>query len=66
MNYQKLFDYFSKELDIDLLETEMQEICRIVNEIQTGDICPECGSPRILERKDKFQCRMCWNTWEKP
>jgi hypothetical protein len=34
-NYQKLFNYFSKEHDIDLLQTEMQEVFRIVNENQT-------------------------------
>lgn len=34
MNYQKLFDYFSREHGLTLLETEMQEICNIVNDMQ--------------------------------
>jgi hypothetical protein len=32
MNYQKLFDYMSKEHGVDLLETDMQEIENIVKE----------------------------------
>lgn len=34
MRYQKLFNYMSKEHGVTLLETDMQEICNIVNEIQ--------------------------------
>lgn len=28
-------------------------------------LCPECNSSRILEYKDKNQCRLCWHTWAK-
>lgn len=28
-------------------------------------VCPECLSNRVLEYKDKYQCRQCWNTWTK-
>jgi len=28
-------------------------------------LCPECLSNRVLEHKDKFQCRLCWNMWAK-
>ena len=34
MDYQKLFDYFSKEHGIILIEQEMQEVINIVDEIQ--------------------------------
>lgn len=34
MNYQRLFEYFLNEHDVILLETDMQEIIRIVNEIK--------------------------------
>jgi len=27
--------------------------------------CPNCGSVRILEWKDKYQCRRCWYFWDK-
>lgn len=33
MIYQKLFDYMSSEHGVTLLQTDMQEICRIVNQI---------------------------------
>jgi thymidylate synthase len=38
MNYQKLFDYMSKEHGVDLLETDMQEIERIVRESDKSGI----------------------------
>ena len=38
MYYQELFDYMSKEHGVTLLETDMQEICRIVNHIQNNKI----------------------------
>jgi len=34
MNQQQLFNYLSKEHGVDLLEHELQEVCRIVNESQ--------------------------------
>ena len=34
MNYQKLFNYFAEEHDLLLLESEMQEIIDIVDEIR--------------------------------
>jgi predicted ATP-binding protein involved in virulence len=34
MNYQKLFDYMAKEHGVELLETDMQEIVRIVDEMK--------------------------------
>jgi len=37
MNYQLLFDYMSKQHGVDLIETDMIEIVRIVNEIQKSD-----------------------------
>lgn len=37
MNYQPLFDYMSKQHGVDLIETDMIEIVRIVNEIQKPD-----------------------------
>lgn len=27
--------------------------------------CPECLSLRVLEYKDKYQCRLCWYSWPK-
>jgi alkyl hydroperoxide reductase subunit AhpC len=38
MNYQKLFDYMSKEHGVDLLETDIQEIERIVRESDKSGI----------------------------
>lgn len=38
MNYQKLFNYMSKEHGVDLLESDMQEICNIVNEMQADNV----------------------------
>lgn len=34
MDYQKLFTYMSEEHGVALLETDMQEICNIVDEMQ--------------------------------
>jgi hypothetical protein len=34
MNQQQLFNYLSNEHGVDLLENELQEVCRIVNESQ--------------------------------
>lgn len=28
-------------------------------------VCPDCLSNRVLDYKDKYQCRLCWNTWDK-
>lgn len=38
MDYQKLFNYMSEEHGIILLQTDMQEIFRIVNEIQKNEL----------------------------
>lgn len=38
MDYQKLFNYMSDEHDVILLETDMQEICNIVNEMQENEL----------------------------
>lgn len=38
MYYQKLFNYMSDEHDVILLETDMQEICNIVNEMQANEL----------------------------
>ena len=38
MNYQKLFDYMANEHNVILLEQDMQEICIIVNEIQSEEL----------------------------
>ena len=44
MNYQKLFDYFHEQHGISLFETDMQEIVRIVKEMEESEvkapICP--------------------------
>ena len=32
--YQKLFDYMLKEHGVTMLETDMQEVCNIVNNMQ--------------------------------
>lgn len=46
MNHQPLFDYMSKQHGVDLLETEMIEIVRIVNEIQK----PEEPQPKTIRQ----------------
>lgn len=59
MDYQKLFNYMSDEYDVILLETDMQEICNIVNEMQENElrqplvsssVCPDC-----LNGRDEFE-----------
>jgi len=44
MNYQKLFNYFHEQHGISLFETDMQEIVRIVKEMEEPEvkepICP--------------------------
>ena len=35
MNYQKLFDHMAENHGVTLLESDMQEICNIVEEMQT-------------------------------
>lgn len=50
MNYQKLFNYMSNVHGIILLESEMQEIIEICDDIKTADadksiiVCNHCGS----------------------
>jgi hypothetical protein len=34
MSYQKLFDYMSNEHGLTLLQTDMQDICSIINEME--------------------------------
>jgi hypothetical protein len=38
MNYQTLFEYMSREHGVTLLESDMQEICNIVNEMQNQEL----------------------------
>lgn len=37
MDYQKLFNYMSEEHGLTLLQTDMQEICNIVREMDKED-----------------------------
>jgi hypothetical protein len=61
MDYQKLFNYMSENHGVDLLETDMQEICNIVNEMNeqqpAESVCDECedGSGWY----DIFNCSKC-------
>jgi len=69
MKYQKLFDHMREAHGLILLESEMEEIVRVVNECKSDNdsslCCPECLSLRVLEFKDKYQCRLCYFNWEK-
>jgi hypothetical protein len=38
MKYTELFNYMSKEHGVTLLETDMQEICNIVNEMSNEEL----------------------------
>ena len=60
MNYQKLFNYLSREHGVDLLESELQEVCRIVNESQwiefTQEKPIESGFYFLKGKKDAKAC----------
>lgn len=55
MNYQKLFDYLSNEHGVTLLESEMQEICNIVNEMQNQAL----RQPPVVGLSGQLLCYMC-------
>lgn len=60
MDYQKLFDYMVKEYGIDLLETEMQEIVDVVNEMQSTCIeCDGTGKWKENEIDKEINCPKC-------
>lgn len=50
MNYQKLFNYMSEEHGVTLLETDMQEICNIVNEMQFRPTLPSLPTDLEIEK----------------
>jgi len=49
--YQPLFDYFSKEHNLNLLESDMQEVVDIVNKMQS---LPNKNFDYLQEAKDKY------------
>jgi hypothetical protein len=60
MNYQKLFDYFHEQHGISLLLTDMQEVARIVKEMEepgsTDSTCPiidVCGFTIDLRKVER-------------
>lgn len=66
MNYQKLFNYFYEEHGITMLQTDMQEVIRIVNEMQEEDKntelhhqCKTCGKHRNNSNGCSISC--LWN-----
>lgn len=68
MDYQKLFKYMSEEHGVTLLETDMQEICNIVNEMQNNALHkpPVIGSlPRniTIYRKAKSMEYPYFSQW---
>jgi len=46
-----------KYKDADLFAKFMEERNQIT--------CPSCGSTRVLDWPDKYQCRRCEHTWER-
>jgi len=52
------------EIDQDRLEKYLQAetVFQHYNK-QSQPTCPECGSTRILDWPDKFQCRRCEHVW---
>lgn len=57
MSYQSLFDYMSEQHNVTLLETDMQEICRIVEQINnsTLDIDFKIGQSYNINDNIKFR-----------
>ena len=62
MNYQKLFDYMNKEHRLILLESDMQEIERIVLE----GIIPkkQCDHKRVDLVRHACKCKKCGKVME--
>ena len=48
MDYQKLFNYMRDEHHVILIETDMQEICKIVNEMQANELRQPLVSGSLL------------------
>jgi hypothetical protein len=77
MYYQKLFNHMNEEHGLILLQTEMDAIISVVNEIQTEAlrqscvggrseqlICPFCQSDDLFEFELKHsKCRKCKEQW---
>ena len=57
MNYQKLFNYMSEQHGVDLLDSDMQEICNIVNEMQPSDC--DCEVKGAYEVWTVHICKKC-------
>jgi len=59
IDYWKLKSYQSKDkfTTSDLFAKFMAERNQIT--------CPSCGSTRVLDWPDKYQCRRCEHTWER-
>jgi hypothetical protein len=54
MNYQKLFEYMSREHGVTLLESDMQEIVCIVNDMQKQELTKQAVSGNEV----KLFCRL--------
>jgi hypothetical protein len=52
MDYQKLFNHMNEEFGLVLLQTEMDTIVNVVNEIQTEELCQSC----VAGRSEQFYC----------
>jgi hypothetical protein len=76
MDYQELFNYMRNDHGVILLQTDMQEICNIVNDMQNKalkhginlekcatTICPCCGSNKTY-KTDAIHCNRCAVTTE--
>jgi hypothetical protein len=66
MDYQKLFNHMNEEFGLVLLQTEMDAIVNVVNEIQTEELresCVEGRSEQLLAFKqwERDKCRLPWD-----
>jgi hypothetical protein len=61
MDYQKLFNHMNEEFGLVLLQTEMDTIVNVVNEIQTEELCQSCvrgsslGEELLKQHKIRFE-----------
>lgn len=64
MNYTKLFNYMSEEHGVTLLIQDMQEICNIVNEMQSD----EFSKPPVSGQSEQLHCDNCadWKQGNNP
>jgi len=64
------FARFDSYKQLVKMRREIVELCQRYVNLQTvtqpQPTCPKCGSTRILDWPDKYQCRRCEHIWINP